>query len=55
MLAYNSMLRISYYDSNHDDQRKTMGVMDSRGEVNAPILGDTLNFGGLKGRQALNT
>ena len=44
--------------TNHDDQRKTMGVVDSRGEVNAPIaprLGDTLIFGGLKGREALIT
>lgn len=44
--------------TNYNDQRKTTGVVDSRGEVNAPIaprLGDTLIFGGLKGREALTT
>lgn len=55
VLAHNSMHRISYYNSNHDEQRKTTGVVDSHNEINAPSLGDTLNFGGLKGREALTT
>ena len=39
-------------------RERRRAVMDSRGEVNAPIaprLGDTLIFGGLKGREALTT